>query len=196
MEINVFSPGASGSAQSLVEVDFAPIIIEELERKVRIRKHNPGWTAEPGHELSSIRPRLPSLWQRNQARTQWWWVRRWRVRSPRPPRSSRGGNNRGARGPGRAPRRRRRWLRSRRWSHGGEGVAVEEQAAQGAAHELAEVHQGLGLRGVRGGLVGRERLAGTTSRFRHWTTRSWGQDVVVGVGLGLRAVLELWPMNG
>ena len=42
MEINVFSPGGLGSAQSLVEVDFAPIIIEELERKVRIRKHNPG----------------------------------------------------------------------------------------------------------------------------------------------------------
>ena len=42
MEINVFSPGGLGSCQALQEVDYAPVIIEELERKVRIRKHNPG----------------------------------------------------------------------------------------------------------------------------------------------------------
>ena len=41
MEINVFSPGGLGSAESLYEVNFAPRIIEELERKVRIRHHYP-----------------------------------------------------------------------------------------------------------------------------------------------------------
>ena len=41
MEINVFSPGGLGSAQSLYEVNFAPAIIAELERKVNIRKHYP-----------------------------------------------------------------------------------------------------------------------------------------------------------
>jgi glutathione synthase len=41
MEINVFSPGGLGSAQALYEVNFAPAIIAELERKVNIRKHYP-----------------------------------------------------------------------------------------------------------------------------------------------------------
>jgi glutathione synthase len=41
MEINVFSPGGLGSAQALYEVNFAPAIIGELERKVNIRKHYP-----------------------------------------------------------------------------------------------------------------------------------------------------------
>ena len=41
MEINVFSPGGLGSAESLYEVNFAPRIIEELERKVNIRRHYP-----------------------------------------------------------------------------------------------------------------------------------------------------------
>ena len=41
MEINVFSPGGLGSAQSLYDVNFAPAIIEELERKVNIRRHYP-----------------------------------------------------------------------------------------------------------------------------------------------------------
>ena len=41
MEINVFSPGGLGSAQSLYEVNFAPAIIGELERKVNIRQHYP-----------------------------------------------------------------------------------------------------------------------------------------------------------
>lgn len=41
MEINVFSPGGLGSAKELTEVDFAPVIIGELERKVRIRQHYP-----------------------------------------------------------------------------------------------------------------------------------------------------------
>ncbi len=41
MEINVFSPGGLGSAQALYEVNFAPAIIAELERKVSIRRHYP-----------------------------------------------------------------------------------------------------------------------------------------------------------
>jgi glutathione synthase len=41
MEINVFSPGGLGSAHGLYEVNFAPAIIAELERKVNIRKHYP-----------------------------------------------------------------------------------------------------------------------------------------------------------
>ena len=41
MEINVFSPGGLGSAQSLYEVDFAPAVIGDLERKVSIRQHYP-----------------------------------------------------------------------------------------------------------------------------------------------------------
>jgi glutathione synthase len=41
MEINVFSPGGLGSAQALYEVNFAPAIIGELERKVNIRRHYP-----------------------------------------------------------------------------------------------------------------------------------------------------------
>lgn len=39
MEINVFSPGGLGSCQELYGVDFAPAIIEELERKVGTRVH-------------------------------------------------------------------------------------------------------------------------------------------------------------
>lgn len=41
MEINVFSPGGLGSAQELNGVDFAPRIIEDLERKVATRRHYP-----------------------------------------------------------------------------------------------------------------------------------------------------------
>ena len=41
MEINVFSPGGLGSAHGLYEVNFAPAIIAELERKVNIRRHYP-----------------------------------------------------------------------------------------------------------------------------------------------------------
>lgn len=41
MEINVFSPGGLGSSESLYDVNFAPAIIEELERKVNIRRHYP-----------------------------------------------------------------------------------------------------------------------------------------------------------
>jgi glutathione synthase len=40
MEINVFSPGGLGTAQTLYEVNFASAIIEELQRKVRIRKYH------------------------------------------------------------------------------------------------------------------------------------------------------------
>ena len=42
MEVNVFSPGGLGSCQSLYGVDFAPAIIEDLERKVSVRKHYKG----------------------------------------------------------------------------------------------------------------------------------------------------------
>jgi glutathione synthase len=39
MEINVFSPGGLGSAQKLNEVDFTPVVIEALERKVRYQQY-------------------------------------------------------------------------------------------------------------------------------------------------------------
>jgi glutathione synthase len=39
MEVNVFSPGGLGSCQDLYDVDFAPTVIEALERKVRMRSH-------------------------------------------------------------------------------------------------------------------------------------------------------------
>jgi glutathione synthase len=39
MEVNVFSPGGLGSCQALYDVDFAPAIIEDLERKVALREH-------------------------------------------------------------------------------------------------------------------------------------------------------------
>src|SRR5690606_34951872 len=35
MEINVFSPGGLGSAQHVTGIDFAEIVIRDLERKVR-----------------------------------------------------------------------------------------------------------------------------------------------------------------
>ena len=39
MEVNVFSPGGLGSCQALYDVDFAPAIIVDLERKVDVRQH-------------------------------------------------------------------------------------------------------------------------------------------------------------
>ncbi|HHU10105.1 MAG TPA: glutathione synthase [Intrasporangiaceae bacterium] len=39
MEVNVFSPGGLGSCQQLYDVDFAPAIIADLERKVALREH-------------------------------------------------------------------------------------------------------------------------------------------------------------
>jgi glutathione synthase len=39
MEINVFTPGGLGSAQSATGVDFAEVVIHDLERKVRCRRH-------------------------------------------------------------------------------------------------------------------------------------------------------------
>ncbi|SDS97040.1 glutathione synthetase [Microterricola viridarii] len=48
MEVNVFSPGGLGSSEALYGVDFTTAIIEDLERKVRIRRHY-------GPELSNIR---------------------------------------------------------------------------------------------------------------------------------------------
>jgi glutathione synthase len=41
MEINVFSPGGLGSAQSLENVDFTEIVIEAIARKVRYKQHYP-----------------------------------------------------------------------------------------------------------------------------------------------------------
>ncbi len=42
MEINVFSPGGLGSAQLFEKVDFAPVVVESLERKVESRRAEPG----------------------------------------------------------------------------------------------------------------------------------------------------------
>jgi len=42
MEVNVFSPGGLGSCQKLYDVNFAPAIIEELDRKVEVRKQYGG----------------------------------------------------------------------------------------------------------------------------------------------------------
>ena len=39
MEVNVFSPGGLGSCQTLYDVDFAPAVIADLERKVTLRDH-------------------------------------------------------------------------------------------------------------------------------------------------------------
>jgi glutathione synthase len=39
MEINVFSPGGLGSCEKLYETDFAKSVIEDLERKVDLRRH-------------------------------------------------------------------------------------------------------------------------------------------------------------
>ena len=38
MEINVFTPGGLGSAQQSTDVDFAEVVIHDLERKVRTKK--------------------------------------------------------------------------------------------------------------------------------------------------------------
>jgi glutathione synthase len=38
MEINVFTPGGFGSAQAATGVDFAEVVIHDLERKVRCRR--------------------------------------------------------------------------------------------------------------------------------------------------------------
>lgn len=42
MEINVFSPGGLGSAQAATGVDFAEVVIRDLERKVQYRRHYGG----------------------------------------------------------------------------------------------------------------------------------------------------------
>jgi glutathione synthase len=42
MEINVFTPGGLGSAQSATGVDFAGIVLEDLERKVRLKNEQDG----------------------------------------------------------------------------------------------------------------------------------------------------------
>lgn len=47
MEVNVFSPGGLGSCQSLYEENFAIGVIEDLERKLRIRGHY-------GSQLSNV----------------------------------------------------------------------------------------------------------------------------------------------
>jgi glutathione synthase len=38
MEINVFTPGGLGSAQRFAEIDFAEVVVQEIERKVQYRK--------------------------------------------------------------------------------------------------------------------------------------------------------------
>ncbi|GAA3606985.1 glutathione synthase [Marihabitans asiaticum] len=52
MEINVFSPGGLGSCQALYDVDFSPAIIDDLERKVAMRRHYPG--ALPNVRLATL----------------------------------------------------------------------------------------------------------------------------------------------
>jgi glutathione synthase len=42
MEINVFTPGGLGSAQQATGIDFARVVIEDLERKVRSKAHYGG----------------------------------------------------------------------------------------------------------------------------------------------------------
>ncbi|MGH9134689.1 MAG: glutathione synthetase [Ilumatobacteraceae bacterium] len=42
MEINVFSPGGLGTCQKLYDVNFAELVIADLERKVELRPHYPG----------------------------------------------------------------------------------------------------------------------------------------------------------
>jgi glutathione synthase len=42
MEINVFTPGGLGSAQAATGVDFARVVIDDLERKVRSKQHYGG----------------------------------------------------------------------------------------------------------------------------------------------------------
>jgi glutathione synthase len=39
MEINVFSPGGLGSAEAHTGVDFAPVVIRDIERKVKYRQY-------------------------------------------------------------------------------------------------------------------------------------------------------------
>lgn len=39
MEVNVFSPGGLGISEKLYEENFAGAVIEEIERKVGVRKH-------------------------------------------------------------------------------------------------------------------------------------------------------------
>ncbi len=38
MEVNVFSPGGLGSAKAMTEVDFAGVVVEDLERKMSLRR--------------------------------------------------------------------------------------------------------------------------------------------------------------
>ena len=48
LEVNVFTPGGLGSCQALYDVDFAPAVIADLERKRRIAQHY-------GSELDNLR---------------------------------------------------------------------------------------------------------------------------------------------
>ena len=41
MEINVFSPGGLGSAQTQEKVDFTDAVLEAIERKVSYKQHDP-----------------------------------------------------------------------------------------------------------------------------------------------------------
>ncbi|HKL88555.1 MAG TPA: hypothetical protein VJ884_06085, partial [Salinibacter sp.] len=43
LEVNVFSPGGLGSIHRVVGVDFAPAIIDSMERKVRHRQSGYPW---------------------------------------------------------------------------------------------------------------------------------------------------------
>jgi glutathione synthase len=42
IEINVFSPGGLGSSSQFAGIDFAQVVINDLERKVQYRKYYDG----------------------------------------------------------------------------------------------------------------------------------------------------------
>jgi glutathione synthase len=52
IEINVFSPGGLGSSSQFAGVDFAQVVIEDLQRKVEYRKYYDG--RMPNHELATL----------------------------------------------------------------------------------------------------------------------------------------------
>jgi len=52
IEINVFSPGGLGSSSQFAGVDFAQVVVEDLERKIEYRKYYNG--RMPNHELATL----------------------------------------------------------------------------------------------------------------------------------------------
>jgi glutathione synthase len=52
LEVNVFSPGGLGSSSQFAGIDFAQVVIEDLERKVEYRKYYDG--RMPNNELATM----------------------------------------------------------------------------------------------------------------------------------------------